>query len=206
LRLIPIYSTFGKEEEGKMDVQIKGIEDMARLGREFPKAAARTLNKTATHVRAEMAKDARERYNVKSADVKRSMGSLSKATPSRLRALFRAKGKRMALTYFMTASAITRTMQQAGIKIKRRKPVSFTVSRGKKQMIPGSFVAKMKSGHIGVFKRTNATPLPIQEKTGPATSQMLSGAFTRMKDTYEFMARTMKHEVEWMFKGKGGGE
>lgn len=188
-----------------MDVKVNGLDNLERLGREFPKASARALNKTAKHVRTQMAKDARERYKVKSADIKKSMGPLQSASAKKLKAIFSAKGKRLALTYFMTASNIAKSLEQAGKKIRRRTPVTFQITKGQKQRIPHSFVAKMKSGHMGVFKRTNTTALPIQEKTGPATSQMLSGAFTRMKGVYEFMSKTVAHEVEWLLKGKNGG-
>lgn len=193
-----------------MDVKVSGLENLERLGREFPKASARALNKTMTHVRAEMAKEARQRYKAKSSDVKASMGQSKLATAKHLSTYFRSKGKRIALTYFMTKSTITRSLEQAGRKIKRRGIVAFEVTRGAKRRLPYAFVAQMKSGHVGVFTRTsgkmksNPKKQAIEERTGPAVSQMLSGSFSRMKDVQEFLRRTLAHEIEWFRQGKGG--
>lgn len=193
-----------------MDLKINGIDDLQRLGKEFPKASARALNKTATHARAQMAKEARERYKVKSADVKASMGTPKLATAKHLSTYWRSKGKRIALTYFMTKATIDRSLRQAGRKIKQRGKVTFQLTRGNKRTLPHAFVATMESGHIGVFTRTNAkmkgkaNKQAIEERTGPATSQMLSGAFSRMKGVQEFLLKTLAHEIQWFKQGKGG--
>lgn len=187
-----------------MDLKIDGIDNLRRLGQEFPKASARALNKTMTHVRAQLAKDARQRYKTTSADVKAGMGSISKAKPTHLSTYFRSKGKRIALTYFMTAANVRKSLAQAGVKIKRRTPVTFQITRGVKRKLRGAFVAKMESGHVGVFTRTGGKPLPIEQRTGPAVPQMLSGAFSRMKGVHEYLRKTLEHEINWFLKGKGG--
>lgn len=47
-----------------------------------------------------------------------------------------------------------------------KKGVSVEVNRGKRTLVKGSFVATMKSGHKGVFKRHGKERLPIRELTG----------------------------------------
>lgn len=47
-----------------------------------------------------------------------------------------------------------------------KKGVTVTVNRGKRTLIAGSFVATMKSGHKGVFKRSGKARLPIEELRG----------------------------------------
>lgn len=47
-----------------------------------------------------------------------------------------------------------------------KKGVSVEVNRGKRTLVKGSFVATMKSGHKGVFKRKGTARLPIQELRG----------------------------------------
>jgi hypothetical protein len=47
-----------------------------------------------------------------------------------------------------------------------KKGVSVEVNRGKRTLIAGSFVAAMKSGHQGVFKRRGKARLPIDELRG----------------------------------------
>lgn len=47
-----------------------------------------------------------------------------------------------------------------------RKGVTVEVNRGKRTLIPGAFVARMKSGHSGVFRRRGRARLPIDELRG----------------------------------------
>lgn len=47
-----------------------------------------------------------------------------------------------------------------------KKGVSVSVNRGKRTLVKGSFVATMKSGHKGVFRRRGKARLPIEELRG----------------------------------------
>ena len=47
-----------------------------------------------------------------------------------------------------------------------KKGVSVEVNRGKRTLVAGSFVATMKSGHKGVFRRRGEARLPIDELRG----------------------------------------
>lgn len=47
-----------------------------------------------------------------------------------------------------------------------RRGVTVEVNRGKRTLIPGAFVATMKSGHQGVFRRRGPGRLPIDELRG----------------------------------------
>lgn len=47
-----------------------------------------------------------------------------------------------------------------------KKGVSVEVNRGKRTLVKGSFIATMKSGHKGVFRRTGKARLPIHELRG----------------------------------------
>lgn len=47
-----------------------------------------------------------------------------------------------------------------------KKGVSVEVNRGKRTLIKGAFVATMKSGHKGVFRRRGKARLPIDELRG----------------------------------------
>lgn len=52
------------------------------------------------------------------------------------------------------------------------KGVSVEWKRGKRQIIKHSFIAKMKSGHTGVFLRKGKKRLPIKETYGPSAMQL----------------------------------
>ncbi len=47
------------------------------------------------------------------------------------------------------------------------------VVRGQGGTIAHAFLAKMRSGHVGVFRRTSNASLPINKLSGPSTPQML---------------------------------
>lgn len=47
-----------------------------------------------------------------------------------------------------------------------KRGVSVEVNRGKRSIVKGAFIATMKSGHKGVFKRTGTARLPIRELFG----------------------------------------
>src|SRR4051812_16398912 len=47
-----------------------------------------------------------------------------------------------------------------------KKGVSVEVNRGKRTLVKGSFVATMKSGHEGIFRRKGKARLPIHELRG----------------------------------------
>jgi hypothetical protein len=194
-----------------MDLDIKGMDNLQKLGREFPKASARALNKTMRHVRTQMVKEAGQKFKAKASDIKGSMGSTRLATPTSLSTYLRSKGKRIALTYYMTKGAVEKSLAQAGRRIRQRGTVAVEITRGNKRQLPRVFVARMKSGHIGVFHRTggamtkDSTKAAIEEMTGPAAPQMLSGAFSRMKGVHDYLRTQLKHEIDWFLNGKSGG-
>lgn len=47
-----------------------------------------------------------------------------------------------------------------------RKGVSVEVNRGKRTLLRGAFIATMRSGHEGVFRRLGKSRLPIKEMLG----------------------------------------
>lgn len=47
-----------------------------------------------------------------------------------------------------------------------KRGVSVEVNRGKRTLVKGSFVATMKSGHKGIFRRRGSARLPIEELRG----------------------------------------
>lgn len=55
------------------------------------------------------------------------------------------------------------------------------VKGGKRGLIEHGFIARMQSGHRGVFKRERETRLPIQEKRGPSIWQIITGTAGLLK-------------------------
>lgn len=88
-----------------------------------------------------------------------------------------------------------------------KKGVSVEVNRGKRTLVKGSFVATMKSGHEGVFRRRGNARLPIDELRGsrPVDALLHEGeadgvAARGGKSFEETFVRVLPLEI-----GKGGG-
>jgi hypothetical protein len=76
------------------------------------------------------------------------------------------------LVWRLQASAAPMPLFAFGARQTKR-GVSVEVNRGKRTIIPGTFIATMKSGHTGVFYRQGKARLPIDE----AYSTRISEAF-----------------------------
>lgn len=73
-------------------------------------------------------------------------------------------------------------------------------------MIRGAFLARMKSGHLGVFNRVENGKFPIVQRYGPSVPQMLENANVQkyVEDrATEMLAKRMEHEIDRMLKGAG---
>ncbi|MBW1712587.1 MAG: phage tail protein [Deltaproteobacteria bacterium] len=149
---------------------LKRLAKMGRsMGKQAPKIMAAALNDTAKKTRTEVRKAVRTRYNVKAGRLNKALSTV-KAKPQSLEAKVVARSQVIGLIHFGA-----RPSRPAAEGARRpKKGVSFTVTRqAGRSMIPGSFVARMKSGHLGVYVRKGRARLPIQEKFGPAVPSMV---------------------------------
>lgn len=148
----------------KIDVRSDIKQAVARLeanvDRVLPQATARALNRTATTVRAQASRRIRERYNLKAGAIRAQM-RISRANRGRLTAEVIASGRPIPLIEFSARQT--------------RKGVSVQVIRGRRKVRLHAFVAKMRTGHVGVFERTSSKRLPIRE----LFSVSLPSAFTQ---------------------------
>lgn len=136
----------------RIDVRSDIKEVVARLqadvDRLLPQATARALNRTATTVRAQATRRIRERYNLK-AGVIRAQLRINRADRNRLTAEVIASGRPIPLIEFSARQT--------------RAGVSVRVIRGQRKVRRHAFIAKMHTGHVGVFERTSSKRLPIKE-------------------------------------------
>lgn len=128
----------------------------------IPKAAARAINKTMITLAAQVARDIKKDIGGQLAinEIKAGL-SIVKANPKQLYAVLYAKGRRIPIIK-LDASA---RQNQTG--------VSYKTSQGRQQ-IPHAFIATMKSGHKGVFKRKGRSRLSIQELHGPSLPKVFT--------------------------------
>lgn len=159
------------------------------------KAAASAARKTIRGAKKDAAQKVRERYTTKAANVNRTFSFISRL--SSMSFGFQSKGRVNDLAYFKhTPRSVP----------KRRPPqgqyLYSQVVKGEGGTIAHAFLAKMKSGHVGIFQRAqhggSKASLPIEKMAGPSTPQMLGSptvsAFVQ-KRMEERLAINVDHEV-----------
>lgn len=187
-----------------IDVDARGIEQAQELLKDIPgaskKAVSTALRKSLRNAKKEAVKKVRERYTIRKAGyVSRTI----KMKVENMTGILSSKGPVNDLSYFKTNP---KTVP------KRRPPkgkyLYSQVVKGQGGTIAHAFLAKMKSGHVGVFQRaghgaSNAS-LPISKLSGPSTPQMLgSPSVTEFiaKKMLERMDKNLEHEIDAFLKG-----
>lgn len=122
----------------------------AALKRALKKAGATALR----DMRAEASKRVRERKRIKGAYIRQAL------------TLRRPKGGDISSMEWAVDVSGGAVPLVAYPHRQTKKGVSVEVNRGKRTLLAGSFVATMKSGHVGVFRRRGKARLPIEELRG----------------------------------------
>lgn len=149
--------------------------DSAALGRKlqasarrYPKAAVSGMNRTAQRVRTMAAREIQLNVGASSQKTIRRNLKLAKATAQRPRAeLFARSGikDRIPIFELRPRPKTVSTGRQRGAGV---------VYGARQKLIPGSFVQRMKSGHVGVFVRVGpAGRQGIVEARGPSVALVL---------------------------------
>lgn len=160
-----------------------------------PKALSRAINRAAEVARTEAARKVRETYYIRHQDVISTI-KLHKASHSHLAASVTSRGHAIPLTRFRV------TPKQP--EPRRKRPIMVRVKRGEGGPIKSAFVAKMQSGHLGVFQRVGRRRTPIKEFYGPPIPQMLgnpSVAAWVEKKAAERLDERLEHEITQALEG-----
>jgi hypothetical protein len=70
-----------------------------------------------------------------------------------------------------------------------------------------AFIAKMKSGHTGVFEREKTTRLPVTERMGLSVPQMAENSVVMEQvenKAQEVINKRVDHEISRILNGYGG--
>jgi hypothetical protein len=139
-------------------------EVVRALGPAANQATARALNRAIAGVRTDSVREVRKEYSVAPAAVRKSF-RVHRAKRGFLEAEAVSTGGRIPLVKFGARPS-------SPGKRKPRIGVSVQVKRARK-VVPGSFVARMKSGHVGMFTRDGDGRLPISQKFGLSVPEMI---------------------------------
>lgn len=178
----------------------KAEEMLKHLPGQAAKAVSRAQNRALVGLRAEVVKEVGNTYTVKATAVRASL-SIRKSTPDHLEAVLRSTGAVIGLREFKHTPVLPGRTKAKGVRVQVRKD-----SGGK--VLPGTFIAKMNSGHMGVFRssrRVEQKPgekaritWPIKEPQGPAVPSMIKKVteetvlLQRAEDRF---VRELDHEI-----------
>lgn len=186
------------------------IADLLRTLKVLPKglekAASRAINKTLTSTRAYMVKVVRADYAVRARDV-RSELEIQKANWSHLTGRVYGSGSPgIPLIQFARMKRVpsTRRLKSGGYTPKVGVPVLIRKDRGK-MAARGIFLARMKSGHVGAFKRTGEGR-KIKETYGPSPIKILaSERYDAQIDDFagEIFEKNLQHEADFVLRKMG---
>ncbi len=144
------------------DKQIKEIRGMLHgLPKALPKVIVRAINKVANKSKTFIIRRITKAVAIKQADLRRRNVRMTRATWSRWLARIVVSGGRIPLTKFGARQT--------------KRGVTYRIQRGgKRGRIERGFIARMPSGHEGVFVRQRSRGrLPIGEARGPSVPAVM---------------------------------
>lgn len=147
------------------------LNDMDVKARAIARANVSMLNKVTAQAKTLASKTIRETYNIKASDLSEAL-KIEQANISRPSAALVGRGK-AGIPLIQFGGKWTRpTMGKRKLK-GSTVGASVMVKKGNRKVIPGTFIAKMKSGHVGIFERTGKKRLPIRQLFGPQPALLL---------------------------------
>lgn len=173
---------------------------LAHVNRGLPRAIVNAINQTSAGVRTDLVKAVGQKINLPASRT-RAQVVFCRATLKNPSAAVIAKDRKAPLIHFKARPS--QPFRKGG----RRPRIGVSAQpfkTGVRQAYPGSFVARMQSGHTGVFIRKGRRRLPIRELLGPSAADALRQgpdlgqierkAQMRLKERFQ-------HEVERLLRG-----
>jgi hypothetical protein len=193
--------------------RIRGIEavtgKLSHLPHIVERATVSGLNKISAQAFTAASRAMREEYAIKQADLAKSKALVrvsakreTTASGPRLFAMIIARMQSIPLYKFSPSKA----KSQKGIPVKKRRPVTVKVKRKEgRKPVQGGFIATMKSGHTGIFKRGGKESLPIHELFTASAGAMFKkfGIEAARKIAVAKGAAIIRHELDFFLRKEG---
>lgn len=172
---------------------------LGHLPGEVTKALTRAVNRAAEAARAEAIRGATARYRVKTVDVRKTL-NIRKGGGNQPAAAISSTGSRIPLILFR----VTPSQPTTGKRMTR--PHKAAVLKGKApEPVPGLFVARMRSGHLGAWHRTGEKTRNKKQKLlenfGPSIPEMLGHeSVIRAVEAraQAILGERLEHEIEFI--------
>lgn len=177
------------------------------LGKESPRAQMRAINRTLTTVHARAIRDIAADLGVKQKDLRhagRDRGVLTvyRASTQSLTGSIQGTGSRIPVYDFGakdTADKLRRRAAKRGGSAKAGQGVTWKM-QGQLRRDPHAFIARMASGHVGVFKRKGRKAFPIRELFGPSVPHVfrkhIKSALKAVAESE--LAKNLRHEIGYL--------
>ena len=185
-----------------IEITSETIERTQALLAGIPKGAERAfsaaINRGLSHTKTQAFKQVKKVYAVKQSALNEATKTRAqKASTGNLAGYISFSGVKIPLYKFQV------TPKEPGTK----KKVRAGVMKGGGETFDSAFIAKMKSGHIGIFERITSKRFPIEEKMGLSAAQMVKNEVIMEKLTQEAQEKVderLKHEIDRILNGHGG--
>jgi hypothetical protein len=161
------------------------------------KTIARAVNRAVEGARTDAIKAVCAEYAIKATDVRKSI-HIKRATPGNPVAQVISTGSPIPLIKFKV------TPRKPRARGEKKKTVVAGVKFGNAKPMPHSFVARMKSGHVGVYSRKDGTGRTIKQHYSPSVPQMMGNEKALEyieKRAYERLDKELRHQVGYLFSG-----
>lgn len=182
-----------------MKIEISGIDELMKGMSEsqIRSAAASASNRAGASARKASSNKVRAEWNIKQKDLYGYI-KITKASSASGAYVFRLQSEPIPLAKFATKSQM---IVRSGKRQKRSPLYKLKKSQPRKR-VTSSFVAKVGAKHVGIFKRTKNSSLPIFElKSITPTSMFMQKAENEYIDVFEkVFTERMKHELSRRFK------
>lgn len=185
-----------------IEITSETIERTQTLLAGIPKGAERAfssaINRGLSHTKTQAFKQVKTVYAVKQSALNEATTTrVQKASTGNLAGYISFSGVKIPLYKFQ----VTPKEPQKGQKVRAR------VMKDGGATFDSAFIAKMKSGHIGIFERITSKRLPIEEKMGLSAAQMVKNEVVMdqlTKEAQEKVDERLKHEIDRILNGYGG--
>lgn len=185
-----------------IEITSETIERTQTLLAGIPKGAERAfssaINRGLSHTKTQAFKQVKTVYAVKQSALNEATTTkIQKASTGNLAGYVSFSGVKIPLYKFQATPKEPRKGQKVRAAVMKGGGVTFD----------SAFIAKMRSGHIGIFERITSRRLPIEEKMGLSAAQMVKNEVIMdqlTKEAQEKVDERLKHEIDRILNGYGG--
>ncbi len=181
-----------------MDLRLSMTSDFSAAARQLreraPIAIARALNRTGATARTAMVREVSRDLGLQQKAIRDQFLS-SDARPDKLVFRLSTTGKRIPLYDFKARGPMPSRGRGRGVTAKLP---------GGAGSYPNAFIARMRSGHLGVFQRRGKARLPIYELMGPSLPKVFAKYLPLgQARANEVMPKNLAHELAFELRQIG---